>query len=111
MTPRRNGWRPSAKPANPPVLGYFARMCKEKGLHLVVDAYISLKKRNRVPQLKLHIGGAMVGDSRTWGIVPAARRSAAIMIAWKIGPAPVTPLELTSGVRSKLPTHTPTVTA
>jgi glycosyltransferase involved in cell wall biosynthesis len=53
------GWRPSASPPNPPVLGYFARMCKEKGLHLLVDAFILLKKRNKIPQLKLHVGGAM----------------------------------------------------
>ena len=39
-----------------------------------------------------------------------ARRSAASMTPWKIGAAPVTPLELRSGVRSKLPTQTPTVT-
>jgi hypothetical protein len=41
---------------------------------------------------------------------PPRRRSAASITAWKIGAAPVTPLELRSGVRSKLPTHTPTVT-
>jgi glycosyltransferase involved in cell wall biosynthesis len=54
-----DGWRPAATMPNPPVLGYFARMCKEKGLHTLVDAFISLKKGNRVSQLKLHIGGAM----------------------------------------------------
>jgi glycosyltransferase involved in cell wall biosynthesis len=53
------GWRPAATAPNPPVLGYFARMCKEKGLHTVVEAFISLKKRNRVAHLKLHVGGAM----------------------------------------------------
>lgn len=53
------GWRPAASPPQPPVLGYFARMCKEKGLHILVDAFILLKKRNAIPNLKLHIGGAM----------------------------------------------------
>ena len=43
-------------------------------------------------------------------VSPAARRSAASITPWKIGAAPVTPLELRSGVRSKLPTQTPTVT-
>ena len=43
--------------------------------------------------------------------VPAIRRVAASMTAWKIGPAPVTPEESRSGVRSKLPTQTPTVTS
>ena len=36
---------------------------------------------------------------------------AAIITSWKIGAAPVTPDELRSGVRSKLPTQTPTVTS
>src|SRR5215213_8555173 len=36
---------------------------------------------------------------------------AASITAWKMGPAPVTPDELRSGVRSKFPTHTPTVTS
>jgi glycosyltransferase involved in cell wall biosynthesis len=53
------GWSATAIPPNPPVLGYFARMCKEKGLDLLIDAFILLKKRNRIPQLKLHVGGAM----------------------------------------------------
>ena len=41
-----------------PVLGYFARMCKEKGLDTVVEAYIHIKNRENVPRLKLHIGGS-----------------------------------------------------
>lgn len=40
-----------------PVLGYFARMCREKGLDLAVDTFIELKKRSNVPQLRFHIGG------------------------------------------------------
>ncbi len=38
-------------------LGYFARMCPEKGLDTLVDAYIALKKRGRVKKLKLRVGG------------------------------------------------------
>lgn len=40
-----------------PVLGYFGRMCREKGLDTLVEAFIELKRRDRVPRLKLHIGG------------------------------------------------------
>jgi glycosyltransferase involved in cell wall biosynthesis len=40
-----------------PVLGYFARMCREKGLDLLVEAFIELKRRNAVPGLKLKVGG------------------------------------------------------
>ena len=41
-----------------PVLGYFARMCREKGLDTLVEAFIELKRRGRVPRLKLHVGGS-----------------------------------------------------
>ena len=40
-----------------PVLGYFARMCKDKGLDTLVEAFIHLKNRGTIPRLKLHIGG------------------------------------------------------
>lgn len=40
-----------------PVLGYFARMCKDKGLDHLVEAYIHLKQRGKIHRLKLHIGG------------------------------------------------------
>jgi glycosyltransferase involved in cell wall biosynthesis len=48
-------------PANiiPPVLGYFARMSKEKGLDTLVAAYAHIRKNNLVPNLRLKIGGAM----------------------------------------------------
>jgi glycosyltransferase involved in cell wall biosynthesis len=40
-----------------PTLGYFARMCREKGLDTLVDAYLILRKENRVPDLRLKVGG------------------------------------------------------
>jgi glycosyltransferase involved in cell wall biosynthesis len=50
------GYGTSRNPGSP-TLGYFARMCREKGLDTLVEAFILLKERNRVPQLKLKIGG------------------------------------------------------
>ncbi len=53
----------SAAPVSPatshlsPTLGYFARMCREKGLDLLVETFIELKRRNAVPGLKLKVGG------------------------------------------------------
>jgi glycosyltransferase involved in cell wall biosynthesis len=41
-----------------PVLGYFARMSREKGLDQLVEAYLLLRRRNRVPDLQLRIGGS-----------------------------------------------------
>ncbi len=40
-----------------PVLGYFARMCREKGLDRLVEAFILLKRRERAKLLKLRVGG------------------------------------------------------
>jgi glycosyltransferase involved in cell wall biosynthesis len=40
-----------------PVLGFFARMCPEKGLDMLVDAYLLLRQRDRVKDLKLRVGG------------------------------------------------------
>ena len=40
-----------------PVLGYFARMCREKGLDRLVEAFILLKRRERTKNLKLRVGG------------------------------------------------------
>lgn len=41
----------------PPVIGYFARMCREKGLPVVVDALLHLHRRGRVPGVRLKVGG------------------------------------------------------
>lgn len=50
--------RPAKRPGDPLTLGFFARMCPEKGLDLVVDAFIELRRRGRLPQLRLKVGGA-----------------------------------------------------
>lgn len=52
-----DGYSPAPAPPNPPVLGFFARMCREKGLDTLVEAYLLLRQRDRVKNLKLHIGG------------------------------------------------------
>ena len=40
------------------VLGFFARMCADKGLDTLVDAYLRLRQRARVGKLKLRVGGS-----------------------------------------------------
>jgi len=52
-----DGFEPSALPDDPPVLGYFARMCPEKGLDTLVEAFISLRQTGQVSNLKLAVGG------------------------------------------------------
>jgi glycosyltransferase involved in cell wall biosynthesis len=66
---------PNAAPPNPPVLGYFARMCREKGLDQLVEAFIRLKKGNVVRDLKLRVGGSCGPLDQP--VVEAARRALA----------------------------------
>jgi len=40
-----------------PAIGFFARMCPEKGLDTLVEAFLLLRARNRVANLKLRMGG------------------------------------------------------
>jgi len=49
---------PATPVQSPPVLGYFARMSREKGLPILADAFLRLKKRDQVKNLKLRIGGS-----------------------------------------------------
>ena len=44
-------------PGDPLSLGFFARMCHDKGLDLVVDAFIALRRAGRLPRLLLRVGG------------------------------------------------------
>jgi glycosyltransferase involved in cell wall biosynthesis len=46
------------------VIGYLARFIPGKGLGLLVDAFILLKKRGRFPEARLHCAGSMTeGDA------------------------------------------------
>lgn len=51
------GFGADKTPPAPPVIGFFSRMCKDKGLDTLVDAFIRIKTNNHIPQLKLKIGG------------------------------------------------------
>jgi glycosyltransferase involved in cell wall biosynthesis len=55
--------RPDPSPGRPITLGFFARLCPEKGLDTLVDAFIALRKGGRNPALRLKIaGGCGPGD-------------------------------------------------
>lgn len=49
---------PATPSADQPVVGYLARMCPDKGLHTLVDAFVVLMQRGKVPGARLHIAGA-----------------------------------------------------
>ncbi|MFM7322709.1 MAG: glycosyltransferase family 4 protein [Armatimonadota bacterium] len=42
----------------PPTIGYLARMCPPKGLEALIDGYLELRRRDRVPDVRLRIIGA-----------------------------------------------------
>jgi len=56
------GYEPPGEPPPPPgggpVLGFFARMCRDKGLPALVEAFIALRKTGRHPNLTLRVGGS-----------------------------------------------------
>lgn len=54
-----DGYAPAKAPPETPTLGFFARMCREKGLHTLVNAFIRLKERDRVKGLRLRVGGGL----------------------------------------------------
>jgi len=45
-------------PTQPPVIGYLARMIREKGLEILVSAFIHLRKNLNHPDARLHVAGA-----------------------------------------------------
>ncbi len=58
---------PRSAASEPPyTIGYFARICPEKGLHHLVDAFCLLAKRPGAPPCRLRISGWLGNDHRTY---------------------------------------------
>jgi glycosyltransferase involved in cell wall biosynthesis len=49
-----------------PTLGYFARICPEKGLDLLIDAFIQLKLSGEYPRLKLAVAGTLPKENESF---------------------------------------------
>ena len=49
--------RPPRPAGSPMTLGFFSRMCPEKGMDIVIDAFIALRKTGRWNHLRLALGG------------------------------------------------------
>jgi glycosyltransferase involved in cell wall biosynthesis len=55
------------KPRDEPrVIGYLARICQDKGLHLLVDACERLAQRSDLPPFKLHAAGYLGEGDRSY---------------------------------------------
>ena len=61
-----HGTRRTRKENDPFVIGYMARVCHDKGLHLLADAFIALAKRTDLPPLKLSVAGYMAEADRSY---------------------------------------------
>ncbi len=55
------GFAPGEPPERPTV-GYLARMCADKGLPTLVEAFVTLKKRGSVEGLRLRVGGVVLRE-------------------------------------------------
>jgi glycosyltransferase involved in cell wall biosynthesis len=52
---------------DPPfTVGYFARVAPEKGLHVLAEAYIDLRRTQRLPVSRLEAGGYLAPENRTY---------------------------------------------
>ena len=47
-----------------PTIGFLARMCEDKGLSLLVDAYLELRRRGSVPGVRLRVAGVALAEDR-----------------------------------------------
>lgn len=52
--------------ARPLTIGYFARLAPEKGLHLLVDAYLALRRNPDAPPARLLIAGWLGREQRDY---------------------------------------------
>ena len=75
--------------ASPAVLGFFARMCPEKGLDLAVEAFIRLRQRGRAGRMRFHAGGYCGPSDQAFVESQRARlRSAGLMEDAEFHPNP-----------------------
>ncbi len=57
-----SGYKESAIPMNPPVIGYLCRLNKNFGLDILVDAFFKVKNESKFKDLQLHITGGYTAD-------------------------------------------------
>ena len=56
--------KPGSRPFDPPVIGYLSRMSSSLGLDILVDAFIQLKKEDKLKGLKLRATGGCLGEDK-----------------------------------------------
>lgn len=61
-----DGYAPREKAPDVPTIGYLSRMCPEKGLDTLVDAFIILKKDEQLKNARLRVAGGKSGDDEVF---------------------------------------------
>ena len=72
-----HGGARTVRTTHPLTVGYFARICPEKGFHDLVAAFIRLRKTPGAPPFKLRAGGWLGANNRTFFDEQLAQLSAA----------------------------------
>jgi glycosyltransferase involved in cell wall biosynthesis len=52
------------RPPKRPTIGYLARLCADKGVELLVEAFLCLARRGRVPGARLRLAGVLLDEDR-----------------------------------------------
>ena len=55
-----------ASQRRPKTIGYLARMCRDKGLDTLVDAFLILKQRGTIDGLRLRVAGVQLPEDRAY---------------------------------------------
>ncbi len=55
-------YAPAEAPPDPPAIGYLSRLCPEKGIDALVEAFVRLEQRGRVPGLRLRAAGGWTSE-------------------------------------------------
>lgn len=58
------GFEEKITPPDPPTIGYLSRMCPQRGLDVLVDAFILLKNKESFKDVRLHIAGGQIGSDK-----------------------------------------------
>jgi glycosyltransferase involved in cell wall biosynthesis len=61
-----HGKRIEKRPDEPRIIGYLARICEDKGLHLLVEACERLAERSDLPPFRLHAAGYLAAANRPY---------------------------------------------
>ena len=60
------GFAPAAASPRPPAIGFLSRLCRDKGLDLLAEAFICLKQEPRWRDLRLRVMGGMLSSDRAY---------------------------------------------